>query len=347
MFIQDVDIALKDWDFSQRKNLPYEIKLNLTETRIITFHRQFSPYVSFSGGLDSTVLLHQVRKYLGTDVPAVFCDTGLEFPEIKEFVARANKIYGNVITIHPEKSFVSVLSEYGYPFPSKEVAQGIRKLRHGNLCERYRNYLLNGDERGKIGMIPKKWQYLKSAPVDVSEKCCDVMKKQPFAKYERETGYKPFIGITQDESFRRARQYARTGCNITEGKHIQSKPLGFWTKQDILRYVYENNIDYCSVYGRIDKASNGVFYNTGEARTGCMFCLFGISMENNPNRIQRLAETHPDIYDYIMRGGRFDENGLLKPEKGLGYRKLQDTFGIDLEPFNQTSLFDERSSSNG
>lgn len=338
MYIQDVDLKLKDWDFKMRKYLPYEVKLSLSETRIIDFNRMYPTYVSFSGGLDSTVLLHMVREYLGTDIPAVFCDTGLEFPELKSFVARANQIYGNVITVKPKMSFVEVLQKYGYPFPSKEVAQSIRKLRHGNLCDRYRNYLLNGDERGKIGMIPKRWQYLKDASVEVSEKCCDIMKKQPFAQYEKETDRKPFIGITQDESFRRERQYARTGCNVFNGKHPQSKPLGFWTKQDILRYVKENNLEYCSVYGEINKIDDEHYYNTGEARTGCMFCLFGVHMEQHPNRIQRLAETHPQIYDYIMRGGKYDENGILRPDKGLGYRKLQDAFGLDLEPFEQTTL---------
>ena len=340
MYIQDVDLKLKDWDFKSRKYLPYEVKLSLSETRIIDFNRMFPTYVSFSGGLDSTVLLHMVRKHLGDSIPAVFCDTGLEFPELREFVERANDIYGNIEIIHPKMSFLEVLKRYGYPFPSKEVAQGIRKLRHGNLCDRYRNYLLNGDERGKIGMIPKRWQYLKDVPIDVSEKCCDVMKKQPFARYEKEhNDCKPFIGITQDESFQRARQYARTGCNVFEGNHPQSKPLGFWTKQDILRYVSENNLEYCSVYGDIKKSSDDTYYNTGEARTGCMFCLFGIHMEEYPNRIQRLANSHPQIYDYIMRGGRYDENGILRPESGLGYRKLQDTFRIDLEPFEQTTLF--------
>lgn len=38
---------------------------------------------------------------------------------------------------------------------SKETASKVSKLRHGNLSDRYRNYLLYGDERGKFGMLPK------------------------------------------------------------------------------------------------------------------------------------------------------------------------------------------------
>lgn len=41
----------------------------------------------------------------------------------------------------------------------------------------------NGDERGKFGKLPDKWKFLLSAPFNCSEKCCDIMKKKPFKKY--------------------------------------------------------------------------------------------------------------------------------------------------------------------
>lgn len=336
MYIKDVDLKLKEWAFSQRKNLPWEAKLNLTETRIVDFNKEFETYVSFSGGLDSTVLLHIVRKILGNDVPAVFVDTGLEYPEIVEFV----KKFDNVRIIKPEMSFLSVLQKYGYPFPSKETAAKIRKLRHSVLSERYRNYLLNGDERGKLGKLAECWKPLVSGDVDFSEKCCDVMKKNPMHKYQRETGRMPFLGVTQDESFMRRRMYEKTGCNILDGKHPQSKPLGFWTHQDILRYVVENNLDYCSVYGEIKRKDNGEYYTTGVERTGCMFCLFGVHMETVPNRFQQMAKTHPTLYDYCMRGGEYVD-GVFKPKNGLGYRELQYKIGVNLEVNEQLTFESE------
>lgn len=310
-------LKLGKGDYSQRKNLPFEVKVQLAKARILQFYDEMdgNVYVSFSGGLDSTVLLHLVRSVLGEDVLAVYSDTGLEYPEIRQFV----KSFSNVKIIRPERSFVDVIKNEGYPIVSKETAAKVRKLRHSNLSERYRNYLLNGDERGKMGMLAKKWQFLINAPFDTSEKCCDIMKKAPFKKFHKETGLFPYLGITQDESFMRMNQYNATGCNIIDGKNPQSKPMGPWTHQDVLRYVVENNLEICSVYGNIEQDLTGKYYTTGEQRTGCMFCGFGCHMEQCPNRFQRMKETHPKQYNYCMKD---IEEGGLGMGKVLDYIKV-------------------------
>lgn len=305
MYIQDIDLKLKDWAFSQRKNLPYELKLQLAKKRIEDWYEYWNGdvYVSFSGGLDSTVLLHLVRNYLYSDIPAVFSDTGLEYPELREFVST----FDDVTIIKPDKSFRQVINEYGYPLISKETAQKIRKLRHGNLSERYRNYLLHGDERGSLGKLAEKWKFLIDAPFDISEKCCDVMKKKPFKIYHKETGRYPYLGITQDESFQRRRKYEKTGCNIYDANDPISKALGPWTKQDVLRYAVENNLKICSVYGDI-VCENGIYRTTGVDRTGCMFCMFGCQLESYPNRFQKMELTHNQLWRYCMRD--WDKGGL-------------------------------------
>ena len=305
MYIQDIDLKLKDWAFSQRKGLPYELKLRLSEKRVIDWYNHFQGdvYISFSGGLDSTVLLHMVRNVLYDDIPAVFADTGLEYPELVQFV----KTFDDVTIIKAEKSFRQVIKEYGYPIISKETAMKIRKLRHGNLSPKYRNYLMNGDERGSIGKLADKWKILLNAPFDTSERCCDVMKKKPFKDYHKKTNRVPYLGITQDEGAMRQRQYEKTGCNVYEAGAPRSQPMGFWTKQDVLRYAYENKLEICSVYGEI-VLKDGVYSNTGVERTGCMFCAFGCHLEKYPNRFQQMQITHPQLYDYCMKD--WDKGGL-------------------------------------
>ncbi len=330
MFIKEDDLKLNDWQFSQRKYLPWEAKLKLTETRIKEWYENWNGdvYVSYSGGLDSTVLLDLVRKCVGDDVPAVFSNTGLEFPEIVRFARQAK---GEYVEIHPVDktgkriTFRQVVDMYGFPLVSKETALKIQKLRHGNLSDRYRNYLLNGDERGKFGVLADKWKFLLSEPFDTSEKCCHIMKKNPFKKYAKKTGRKPYIGVTQDEGFMRAHQYAHTGCNVYDGNTIKSQPLGFWTRQDVLRYVIENDLPICSVYGDIKQTPCGEYYTTGEQRTGCMFCGFGAHLESSPNRFQRMSETHPRHYEICMN---------LK-NNGVSYKDALLECGVEVETWRR------------
>ena len=68
----------------------------------------------------------------------------------------------------------------------------------------------------------------------------------------------------------RKEAYLKTGCNSF--KNGKSQPLGFWTEQDILQYIFENNLKICSVYGDIveerDILGNKYYRTTGESRTG-------------------------------------------------------------------------------
>lgn len=102
--------------------LPLERKIQITQTRIIEWYQHYNGnvVVSFSGGKDSTVLLHLVRK-LYPDVRAVFSNTGLEYPEIQKFA----KSFDLVDTVTPKMRFDQVISTYGYPLISKEVAEAI------------------------------------------------------------------------------------------------------------------------------------------------------------------------------------------------------------------------------
>lgn len=116
------------WELQQMQALPLSLKIRLTQERIRQWVNEFGVdgvYVSFSGGKDSTVLLTIARE-MYPDIPAVFVDTGLEYPEIRQFV----KTWDNVEWVKPKMTFKQVIEKYGYPFISKEVAEcvyGARK----------------------------------------------------------------------------------------------------------------------------------------------------------------------------------------------------------------------------
>lgn len=90
MYVLEDDLKLNAWQFSQRKYLDWETKLRLTKTRIREWDQNWDGqvYVSYSGGLDSTVLLHLVRETVGEEVPAVFSNTGLEFRRLRSLHVR-------------------------------------------------------------------------------------------------------------------------------------------------------------------------------------------------------------------------------------------------------------------
>ena len=297
--------------------LPLERKILVSQTRITEWYlrHEGQVYVSFSGGKDSTVLLHMVRTIF-PDVPAVFVDTGLEYPEIKEFV----KSFDNVTILRPEKSFRQVIQEYGYPVFSKEVADIINGARRSVPC--YVQKINGLDKDGNPNVYRSrclKYRKFLDAPFKISGKCCGVMKKQPAKKYEKESGRKPFIATMACESFMRQTAWIKYGCNIFLDKRPISKPMSFWTEQDVLQYLKLYNLPYASVYGKIEQDENGQYYTTGCKRTGCMFCMFGIHLEKEPNRFQRMKETHPQIWEYC-----------LKPmeEGGLGIAEVLDYIGV-------------------
>ena len=280
------------WQLKQLQALPLEVKILKTQQRITEWYEYWGGqvYVSFSGGKDSTVLLNLVRE-LYPEVPAVFVDTRLEYPEIREFV----KTFDNIIILRPKKSFKEVINDYGYPVISKEISQYLYEIKT-TKSEKLRNRRLYGNEKGQF-KIPKKWVSFIEAPFKISHNCCNVMKKAPIHSFENKTGLRPIIGTLTDESNLRKTNYLKYGCNSF--KSNKSQPLSFWTEQDILEYAHIKKIPIASVYGDII-FENGTYNTTGVKRTGCMFCMFGVHLEKGENRFQLMKRTHPKIYNYCI-----------------------------------------------
>lgn len=246
------------YDLKQMQSLPLEAKIAMTQRRISDWYDYWngSVYVSFSGGKDSTVLKHIVDA-MGYVVPAVFINTGLEYPEIQKFVrdikeGKHSCFNPNVEILRPEMRFDEVIKKYGFPVISKTVAHNIAIAKRNPDGLVAKNLVFNPNSSSLFNCY--NWRRLVTAPFSVSDQCCYVMKKKPVKQYHKTSGRMPMLGTMAQESKSR----------------------------------------YASDY------SCGTLTTTGVSRTGCMFCMFGCHLEKEPNRFQRMKQTHPQQYAYCM-----------------------------------------------
>ena len=283
----------------------------------------------------------------------LFVNTGLEYPEIQKFVKTfaewlktAYVIEVVLEVVRPEIRFDEVLKKYGYPIISKTVSHSVRIAKRNPDGKVMKN-LFDPKNKGRFGCYT--WKFLIDSDIPASEECCNVMKKAPAKKYAKETGRVAILGTMAHESSLRYSQWLKHGCNAFNTKTPTSQPLSFWTNQDILHYIKKYEVPYCPVYGDIvvDIPSNkelegqsniidllGCYESedklktTGCDRTGCIFCMFGCHLEKEPNRFQKLKQTHPRQYEYCIGGGEMVDGKWQPSKEGLGLGKVLDYIGV-------------------
>lgn len=327
-------------ELKERQALPLLEKIKWAVCRYIDFLEVYhgrGVYIGFSGGKDSQTLVHIIQTLHSGELehlleneylilynilvkgkpmpPLVFCDTGLEFPEIRNHV----KKFSNVTWLKPAKIWTDVIQEHGFLVGSKKLSRQLQTVRNpteNNEATRTL-YLTGYNSEGKFTKdwkIPDNWVFLIDAPFEISGKCCDVFKKDPFIQYENKTNRVPISATTTDESAMRRVSYLKTGCNsFEEGKEI-SRPLSIWKEEDVWEYSLINNIRFAEVYYErqvpVTEMDGRVVMVTvdGEKRTGCMFCGIG-SKKQLTARFARLRITHNKQYLFIMNSPKIDMRG--------------------------------------
>jgi len=252
--------------------------------------------ISTSGGKDSLVLVDLARRCF-PNIEAVYVNTGLDFPEVRRFAMATP----NVTVLKPKLRFDEVVREYGWCYPSKDVAHTIYYARNGSAwaLERMKGINRDGTPSKFRQSNYARWAHLLDAPFIISAKCCAIMKEAPLEQHRKETGKHPMVGTMAVESRLRKQAWIKTSCNNFDSKKPMSKPLSIWTEANILEYIRTYSIPIPSVYGEIVEDKKGRLTTTLEKRTGCVWCPVGCH-HDKVNRFQRLAETHPKLYDYCM-----------------------------------------------
>ena len=188
----------------------------------------------------------------------------------------------------------------------------------------------NIPERDRSQFNMTKYQFFLEAPFEISNRCCNVMKKDPLHRYAKETGRHPITAQMADESRLRTQKWIQHGCNAFDCNNPISNPMSFWTEQDVLQYIVENDLKICSVYGDIvedygDELEGqmsledyGLYEKqkklkcSGCQRTGCICCSYGAHLESKEeSRFLRLKETHPKFYNLL---DVFKNNGVTYRE---------------------------------
>lgn len=249
--------------------LPLRDKITTTQALIdeaIEIFGESHIYLSFSGGKNSTVLSHIARMRY-PNILHIFSDTSCEYPETITFVERMKEKGVNIATVIPTDrrsvpwTFERVVLEYGYPLFSKSVANGIRTYRHAKSLETKLHSLDYMCRR-----FPKYLPYLEE---NISDLCCEKLKKGPLKRYARQQGLQcSIIGTLAVESKTRMDDWLQYGSNIFGvKKDNQCRPLSFWTDADIYQYIETFQLQIAELYA------------LGYQRNGCMFCGFGLSSE--------------------------------------------------------------------
>lgn len=277
---------------SSLRSMPLEAKIIQTKflikQAVITFGED-NCYISYSGGKDSTVLSH-ITKQLYPNILHLFANTTNEYPEtLKHIQWEIMENHTNITIVYPIDSkgemwnFKKVVERYGYPMFSKRVSNAIRTYQHAKTPRTKQNSI------DYIECNFKKYQ--KYIELHISDKCCDKLKKEPLRRKAKELGMQCVIlGILASESYQREKAWLEYGCNVFfKFKDNQCKPLSFWTDEDINEYIKKYNVKIPDLY------------HMGYTRNGCMFCGFGVHLENpESNRFQKLKETHPKQYAYFI-----------------------------------------------
>ena len=267
-------------EFQSRYIAPPRIKVKMTEARIRSFYDYFNGdvYLSFSGGKDSQVLGDIIRNMESPykDIEFVFFDTHNEQRSVYEIVDR----YGASVISSPLTP-AQVIEKVGYPLFNKEIAHTIDGLQRKLKWTESGGSSLRAQERLK--MIKERYSLFINSPLRISDGCCNELKKKPSVKFQKESGKKPIIATLAVESFLRMQSYLRRGaCNTFEGK-VQSTPIAFWSKADILWYIAEKQLKIADCYkAKITTyklLGNKTCELLGLDQTGCMFCGFGKGLD--------------------------------------------------------------------
>ena len=340
----------KHREMLMKQNVPYSIKVAMAKDRIRSFmeecdRRGLNYHVSV-GGLDSIVLGALIRSmgYGAETVPFVSASL-LEDKSIQE----VHKELGCIV-VKPLKSKVKILQDEGFPVLSKRIANKIDTLAHPTEKNRTVRHAIITGECGEQGhyAINSKMQlpltYLrlfggldaegealgyKKPDFKVSSRCCHYLKEAPCDIWAKEHNSVPFLGLMASEGGQRADALEENGCNYFGATTARSCPFAFFFHSDVVHLAVDLGVHIPQIYGdvvisdTVNDFGDYEYSTSGEQRTGCSMCGFGIQLEKRPHRFDRLYGRNRKEWEFWMLKCCATEEG-----ERYGWGKVLDYLGI-------------------
>ena len=267
----------------------------MTENKLVLFDRleiirktigkygESNFYVSFSGGKDSTVLHYLIDEALPNNkIPRVYINTGIEYNDILKFVKEMQKSDERIQIVNSNVHIPSMLKQKGYPFKSKEHAHKLAIYQRAGMTKAIQRYVdgLREDDSLSRFACPKAliYQFSNEFGLNVSDKCCDELKKKTAHRYEKKSGRNiSIIGLRMDEGGQRANQ---KGCVVFDSKKQlkKFKPLNPVTDDWMDWYIESRKIKLCRLY----------YEPFNFKRTGCKGCPFALDLQDQLETMERL-----------------------------------------------------------
>lgn len=237
-------------------------------------------YLSYSGGKDSHFLYWFIKEYLhDIDIEIVAINTRMEHPEI----AKRMKKYADKVLI-PEHTIQWVKDNYGIPCFSKQKDDYISRYQKGCRAEYLMSHIYGynartGQKEKAFKLSNRQRELLLSGKLHkISPMCCTITKKKTAHKFEKESGKKAILGITQSEGMLRKSKYK--SCFNSKGTFT---PMYDWNTSLIDEAYKVYRIELPEIYNHIK-------------RTGCMGCPYG-SYYGDTKRELELMNTNQ--YKYV------------------------------------------------
>lgn len=229
--------------------------------------------IAFSGGKDSTVLSHIIDKALpDNEIPRVYTQTAIEYSLVQKFINEFAAKDPRFVQIKLNFNLREMLEKYGYPFKSKEHAEKLSTYQKSGIDSKSVQSYLNKTSFGCPKILRE--QFTPEYKLKCSKDCCRKLKKEPFAKFQKEAGRPISItGIRKAEGGARA----SSSCAVFQGKDLHKFNPLFVVNDDFLQqYIERERVAISDIY----KAP----YNF--ERTGCLGCPFNKDLQSALDTMQ-------------------------------------------------------------